>query len=350
MRTPALDTEPSRSHHSSAATSTLHRLRETLSPWITWGLYPLVVAGIFFAWWGAKTWGWPLSTALLVYAIARFLLLFACEWLFPAGPDWGMSLYSFVRDLKYAFVNGLTMRAMRLAIAMLAIDASRYNLGLVQGAPVWVEVIALLLTYEFFQYWVHRICHEARGPVGGFLWRMHAAHHLPTGVYLLMHPVGHPLNVVPVMLLTAPLVVLGASSDALYFFGALVSLQGLVSHLNVNIRVGPLNYFLVGTELHRYHHSADLAESKNYGAITPFWDIVFGTFVYRPGVLPERLGVAEPDQYPASGELLKVLALPFSAAHPSPVGPVITPAGSAQAADHESAPAAQCHALLPTRK
>ncbi|HNE73018.1 MAG TPA: argininosuccinate synthase, partial [Giesbergeria sp.] len=79
---------------------------------------------------------------------------------------WGMSLSSFVRDLKYAFVNGLTMRAMRLAIAMLAIDASRYNLGLVQGAPAWVEVIALLLTYEFFQYWVHRICHEARGPVG----------------------------------------------------------------------------------------------------------------------------------------------------------------------------------------
>lgn len=322
MHPPTRTAEPSSDGTSPAAGPALIRLRQTLSPWVSWGLYPLLVFGIFLAWWGATRWGWPLSGALLAYAIARFVLLFACEWLFPARPQWGMSRASFLRDLKYAFVNGLTMKGVRLAIAMLAIDAGRYNLGLVQGAPLWVEVIALLLTYEFFQYWLHRLCHETRGPVGRFLWRMHAAHHLPTGVYLVMHPVGHPLNVVPVMLLAGPLVVLGASSDALYFFSALMGLQGLVSHLNVDVRVGPLNYLLVGTELHRYHHSADRAESRNYGAITPFWDGVFGTFVYRPGVLPGRLGVDHPEQYPDSSEVLKVLALPFSGAsarqHKSP--------------------------------
>jgi sterol desaturase/sphingolipid hydroxylase (fatty acid hydroxylase superfamily) len=295
-------------HDSAEAKSGSRHIRQA----VNWGLYPLLIIGIFAAWWGARIFDWPLSTALLIYAIGRFILLFACEWMFPAHRDWGMSWASFRRDLKYALVNGITMKGLRLAIAMLAIDASQYNLGLVSGAPLWIEVPAVVLTYEFFQYWVHRLSHSAQGSVGRFLWRVHAAHHLPIGVYLLMHPVGHPLNLALVMMLSAPLVLLGASSDAMFFFGALMGSQGLISHLNVNIRVGPLNYLLVGTELHRYHHSADLAESKNFGAMTPFWDIVFGTFVYRPGVLPQRLGVAEPEKYPQSGELLKVLALPFS--------------------------------------
>jgi sterol desaturase/sphingolipid hydroxylase (fatty acid hydroxylase superfamily) len=40
-----------------------------------------------------------------------------------------------------------------------------------------------------------------------------------------------------------------------------------VSHFNVNSRVAWLNYLLVGTELHRYHHNADPTEAKNFGAV-----------------------------------------------------------------------------------
>ena len=285
------------------------RIRQAVS----WGLYPLLIAGIVLAWALSKSFGWPLSKALLVYAAARFALLFACEFLLPARREWGMSWASFQRDLKFAAVNAATMKLFRLGVVALAIDASQYNLGLLNGAPIWVEVPVVLLTYEFFQYWVHRISHSDQGSVGRFLWRVHAAHHLPNGVYLLMHTVGHPLNLALVMMVSAPLVVLGASSDALFVFGALLGLQGLVSHLNVDVRVGPLNYLLTGTELHRYHHSAALAESKNYGAITPFWDIVFGTFVYRPGVLPDRISVTEPEKYPLSEDVLRVLRLPFAA-------------------------------------
>ena len=87
--------------------------------------------------------------------------------------------------------------------------------------------------------------------------------------------------------------------------------RALVSHFNVNIKAGALNYLLVGTELHRYHHSADLAEAKNFGVLTPFWDIVFGTFRYQPERLPAALGIVSPALYPQSNQLLKVLMLPF---------------------------------------
>jgi sterol desaturase/sphingolipid hydroxylase (fatty acid hydroxylase superfamily) len=63
--------------------------------------------------------------------------------------------------------------------------------------------------------------------------------------------------------------------------------------------------------LHRFHHSANLRESQNYGAIISLWDIVFGTFYYKPSTSPERLGVDDVEAYPDSNEIFKVLALPF---------------------------------------
>ena len=127
-----------------------------------------------------------------------------------------------------------------------------------------------------------------------------------------MHPVGHPFNVIFIATLQLPLVLLGASADAIFVFGALMGLQGLISHFNVDVRAGIFNYFLVGTELHRYHHSKRLDEAKNFGVVTPIWDLVFGTFVYQPGKLPQQLGVSNADAYPPSTAVGKTLALPIS--------------------------------------
>lgn len=71
------------------------------------------------------------------------------------------------------------------------------------------------------------------------------------------------------------------------------------------------NYPLVGTELHRCHHSADPAQARNYGAVVPFWDLLFGTYYYRPEQPPERLGVPSPAAYPADHQILRLMALPF---------------------------------------
>jgi sterol desaturase/sphingolipid hydroxylase (fatty acid hydroxylase superfamily) len=193
--------------------------------------------------------------------------------------------------------------------------------------PAVVEFVAVLLTFEFLQYWFHRLSHEPRGPVSGWLWKLHVAHHLPDKVYLLMHPVGHPLNfIVSLALVQLPLVTLGARQETLFLFNALMGLQGLVSHFNVDIKAGPLNYLLVGTELHRFHHSARLDEAKNFGVLTPFWDLVFGTFRYDAKRLPEALGVVDPEQYPPSRAIGSVLMLPFqSAAKRSSAPPTARP-------------------------
>ncbi len=274
--------------------------------------YPLLLAITLALYFGALEHGWNLATVFAWMAGTRMLLLLAVEFLYPAKPEWKMTWPSFRRDLKYMAVNGGIAGLVKLGLGWWALDMSRFNTGIVAGNSIFVEFLALLLVFEFFQYWYHRLSHEGSGRWGAWLWSVHVPHHLPDKVYLLMHPVGHPLNfLVSLAIVQLPMVVLGARPESIFLFNALMGLQGLLSHYNVDIKAGPLNYLLVGTELHRFHHSADIREARNYGVLTPFWDLVFGTFEYHPGRMPAALGVTEASQYPDSNELLKVLKLPF---------------------------------------
>jgi sterol desaturase/sphingolipid hydroxylase (fatty acid hydroxylase superfamily) len=215
--------------------------------------------------------------------------------------------------LKYFVSGSLTFYLSRTAIGYAAIYLSEKNEGILKGLPFVLGFILVLLAYEFFLYWYHRLSHEMGGKFGEFLWRVHSIHHLPDKVYLLMHAVFHPLNAIAVtIILQGVLIMAGVDAKSMYLLNTFVGLQGLFSHYNVNIRAGFLNYIFVGTELHRFHHSANINEAKNYGQIISIWDIVFGTFVYKPGVLPERLGVTEPSEYPHSSEYWKGFLLPFA--------------------------------------
>jgi sterol desaturase/sphingolipid hydroxylase (fatty acid hydroxylase superfamily) len=279
---------------------------------VSYLFYPLLLGATLALYLGALAHGWDLATVFAWMGGARMVLMLAVEFAFPAKPEWKMTWASFWRDLKYMAVNGGITGILKFGVGWLALDLSRFNTGIVANTSVLMEFLALLLVYEFFQYWYHRLSHIGTGRWGAWLWKVHVAHHLPNKVYLLMHPVGHPLNLlISLALVQWPLVALGARPESIFVFNALMGLQGLVSHFNVDIKAGPLNYLLVGTELHRFHHSADMAEAKNFGVLTPFWDLVFGTFVYDPKRLPKALGVQEPDKYPASSELGKVLTLPF---------------------------------------
>lgn len=283
-----------------------------MAGFVTYGFYPLLLAATLGLFAASLMLHWDLAGVFLVLAGVRFVLLLAVEFLHPARPEWKMTWPSFRRDLKYMAVNGGVAGLLKFGLGWLALDLSRFNTGLVTGMPMAVEFLGVLLTFEFFQYWYHRLSHEGRGRFGAWLWKVHVPHHLPDKVYLLMHPVGHPINfVVSLTIVQLPLVVLGARQETLFLFNALMGLQGLVSHLNVDIKAGPLNYLLVGTELHRFHHSAEIDEAKNYGVLTPVWDLVFGTFSYHPRRLPRALGVAQPQDYPASTKIGQVLALPF---------------------------------------
>lgn len=290
---------------------------------IQYGLYPLLfLAMLGYAALELSQPAGEIGRYYGYYLAALVVVMLAVETLHPLRAEWKMTRASFLRrDLPFMLVGGLTLGLANYAAGWLILHfglARAESHATLSLAPA---VILALLVPDFFWYWVHRYSHEGRGRLGRWFWKMHLAHHLPQQVYLLMHGVAHPVNTVIVRaILTVPLFFLGFSAEALFVANLVVGLQGFVSHFNVDIRAGWVNYVLMGTELHRYHHSADPAEAKNYAATVSLWDQLFGTFYYRPGRVAQRLGVEHPEQYPRDRELLKVLALPFVADRRRPAG------------------------------
>ena len=279
-----------------------------------------------------RWWLYPVSWAWIVFGLLRFLQMdvderpawflitlplllvyLAIELALPLQGRWSMSRRNLASDIAYIALAGGSLGLLSAALAMVSITISGQADGPARGWPLWLQVPVQFLVFEFLNYWLHRAMHEMRGPLGRFLWSIHAAHHLPRGLYLLMHAVSHPINamIIQGVAIILPIWFMGYRPEAVLIFLVVNAFHGIISHFNVDIRMGWANYLFVGPELHRFHHSADVTEAKNYGATLSVWDQLFGTFVYRSGGMPAELGTAPDAGLPDYRQIPAVLALPF---------------------------------------
>jgi sterol desaturase/sphingolipid hydroxylase (fatty acid hydroxylase superfamily) len=292
-----------------------------LQRWVRYGLYPFLWCLLLVSFAYASLYPEQLVAVQMIKGGVMITLLLACEWLFPYQRRWGMTRELFFRrDLVFLLANGLISRLLATGFAILAVYVAGFSSGPMSGSPLWLQVITGLLVFEALQYPLHRLMHQSRGPLTHFLWRSHAVHHLPAQLYLVMHAVLHPVNsiVTRVLVMIIPVALLGYDQFAVFVFMSIVALHATISHFNVDIRMGKLNYVFVGPELHRYHHSANSHEAVNYSAILPVFDWLFGTFLYRPGMPPAELGLSEADGYPGQVAAGKALLFPFHAGAVTP--------------------------------
>ena len=280
---------------------------------VRWGLYPfswlVLLAGFHAIIAGAydlrAIWGVSVGSLAVLYLILEFLV--------PYQKRWSMTWRSLWADLKFVALNSAFVGLTSSTLAFFAISMSEQSQGPATEWPDLIQLVSCLLIFEAVNYSIHRAMHEARGRTGRFLWRTHAAHHLPPRLYLVMHAVGHPLNgiIVQVFALILPIYLMGYEQSVVTFFLMINGMHGLITHFNVDVRMGWANYVFVGAELHRYHHSADVNEAKNYGNTLSIFDIAFGTFVYRPGKPPDALGVDEREGFPPYERTFQVISMPF---------------------------------------
>ena len=280
---------------------------------LQWSIWPIALLGSVAATVLAPRWGFDQVAVSGGLSAALIVVLVILERIWPADPAWRMTWRSFFRDIQFFVVNGATIAATNTLFAFVGGAAAEGHVGPLTGWPVWLTVPIGLFAIDFVQYWEHRIAHESGGPLGRLMWRSHAAHHLPEQVYVLMHPASHPIYTFLVRgtATILPLYLLGLPPEAVILVNLITGVQGIVSHSNLDIRAGWFNYIFVGPELHRYHHSAEHEEAGNYAVALSLVDILFGTFVYKPGRLPQRIGVADPAAYPRSVEVWKIMLLPF---------------------------------------
>lgn len=159
--------------------------------------------------------------------------------------------------------------------------------------PDLVTKIALTLVFAFcwdvWQYWVHRAQHS-----WPLLWETHRFHHSETAMNTSTQARHHLLSYVVYTIAYAPmLIVFGGFAPHAVVLVLMFRVWGFVNHANVRWGFGRLTPLLAGPQWHRIHHSVEPRHlDKNFAAIFPFIDRIFGTY-HRPAR----------DEYPATGLL-----------------------------------------------
>ncbi|MGV8996939.1 MAG: sterol desaturase family protein [Parvibaculaceae bacterium] len=173
--------------------------------------------------------------------------------------------------------------------------------------PLVLQVALGLVVVEFGLYWKHRFAHEWH-----WLWRFHAVHHSVTRLWFFNTGRFHFVDTVTGLAVGMPvLLLLGAPQDVLLFVSAITAIIGMLTHCNIEMRNGWLNYIFNTPDLHRWHHSKVLAEgNRNYGENIVLFDLLFGTYFNADRRPPADIGISHPMPETFMGQL----KIPFTRA------------------------------------
>jgi sterol desaturase/sphingolipid hydroxylase (fatty acid hydroxylase superfamily) len=164
-------------------------------------------------------------------------------------------------------------------------------LGVAQGLPMPVQVIAYFVLYDFVSYWYHRWCHRSKR-----LWRLHRYHHESTTFLVLTGDRVHPGELaIRQWLMLMPLLVLGTPAVIPPIVWMVRAAVDLLQHSMLPWTYGVLGRWVVFSPVgHRIHHSP-MSEhrGRNLGDILTIWDRLFGTW-YEGAVINPHVGLSVP--------------------------------------------------------
>ena len=171
--------------------------------------------------------------------------------------------------------------------------------------PMALQVVLGLIIAEFGLYLAHRLAHEHLS-----LWRFHALHHSVERLWVINTGRFHIIDsLFKIALSQIPLYLLGAPLPVFLWIGAVTAFIGLLTHCNIDVRTGPLDWILSTPRLHRWHHSKLLAEGNtNYGENLVIWDQILGTYYNPPRPSSTDIGITGK----VADSFLAQLAQPFS--------------------------------------
>ena len=206
------------------------------------------------------------------------LIEFACRRITPNLPSPSSS--NRIANCKYAAVllvfQGTIQLIYGAILAMTLAPLSRPLFGSRAGIP-----FSLLVTFlysvlgDFLYYWFHRWQHSSR-----WLWPMHELHHEDEHVnvtsafkfHWMDSMADYTLQVLPTLFLPRPLVTIP-------ILGLLRVVRVTFEHLAIPLHLGPFNRLITSPANHRIHHSKIPEHfNKNFAAVWPFWDVIFGTY------------------------------------------------------------------------
>jgi len=274
--------------------------------------YPFILAGSYILFvWLLET-GSPLMFSAYLSVLIGASGILIHETLAPYKTNWRPDNKDLLNDGLFlvivqvglpALLKGLSLMALVWISTNHSLPASRYW---PQQAPILVQILMMLVVAEFFRYWIHRASHKFKP-----LWKLHAVHHAADKLYTVNVGRFHPLDKTLQFLGdTLPFLAIGISPEVFAGYFVLYALNGFYQHSNACVKLGALNWFIAGPELHRWHHSAVYSEANgNFGNNLIVWDWIFGTRFLPNDKQVGRVGIGN-RQWPT--KFLEQLSAPFT--------------------------------------
>ncbi len=244
-------------------------------------------------------------------------IFWAAEFFWPSLPKQKRIRRGFRLDLLYWFITPVVSKPIAQGVVLLVIAPLFLLLGykldketFAQGwgpllhLPIWLQTILVLVVGDFTGYWNHRWFHSRK------LWKFHAIHHSSKDLDWLSAVRLHPVNEIGSRVIQVlPFVFMGFSPALLASYVPFLTFYAIFLHANISWDFGPLKYVMATPRFHRWHHTKeDEAIDKNFAALFPIWDILFGTYYMPKDKVPTEFGVHD-DSVPES--FMGQLAYPF---------------------------------------
>jgi len=229
---------------------------------------------------------------LLLAAIAASFL---AERIAPYEAVWNRSRGDVARDVLHAVVNETVTLAAVASIPMLT-DLAPWPQVWPTAWPLGLQLALAIVVADAGITFTHFASHKVEP-----LWRLHAVHHSVTRMIgfngLMKHPIHQALETA---VGATALVLVGLPLDVGALLGFAVTVQLLLQHSNVDMRIGLLASIWGVAPVHRHHHRSSVAEGDvNFGLFTTIWDRVLGTCAPdRPPPRDGQIGIAGRSNYP----------------------------------------------------
>jgi sterol desaturase/sphingolipid hydroxylase (fatty acid hydroxylase superfamily) len=169
------------------------------------------------------------------------------------------------------------------------------------GHPVFTFVLYAIIL-DFADYWRHRISHRL-----GWWWALHSLHHAQRQMTFWSDDRNHLLDdLIGAVWFAAIALLIGVPPLQFPLLVLVLRFIESLSHANVRLSYGRLGErLIVSPRFHRAHHGVLAAgqRSCNYGAVFPWWDMLFGTADFARDYAPT--GDPSGEEALASGTYLR---------------------------------------------
>jgi sterol desaturase/sphingolipid hydroxylase (fatty acid hydroxylase superfamily) len=233
-------------------------------------------------------------------------LIYVCEYHWPkeAGiPRTSFrNLYQGFKTSLYAvFIPSYTACILANLLGLWLASFTSYSI-VWEAIPMALQGVIALIIMDFLSYWKHRYFHASKW----LFTKIHRVHHAAPQFSMInascVSAFDLIFNVAPGCFILG---LTGMGTDIVLIAITCFLALSTSTHMNVNFNYGIFEYLIVTPRFHRWHHALrkEPKNSKNFGDVFPWWDILFGT--YARGEYGGQVGLRHKKGDQSNGKSLK---------------------------------------------